>query len=351
MSLVIAFIIFGLIVVIHELGHFWVAKLSGMFIEEFAIGMGPKLFGIKLGETLYSLRIFPIGGFCKILGEETQSQDSRAFNNKSVFKRFLVILAGAFMNFLLAFIIFFGLVSFEGTTENKIQKILPGYPAEQVGLLPGDKIIKVNNNKINVTQDMSFYISETNGNEISLQIKRDNKILDFKITPVKENGFYIFGFEKVFRPGLFSKSDLINKKLSLFGAFREAFFMILFCIKLTFVGLIKLISFRLNLQDMSGPIGIVKAIGDTYNASVAESIFAAIKSMLSFTALISANIGVFNLLPLPALDGGKILFLGIEAIRRKPLNSEREGLIHFVGFVLLIILAIAVAISDIIKLI
>jgi regulator of sigma E protease len=352
MALIISLLVFGLIIIIHEFGHFWTAKKCGMLVEEFAIGMGPKIFGIRIGETLYSLRVFPIGGFCQILGEDAKSTSDRAFSNKSVLEKMLVILSGAFMNFLLSFIIFIVLISFDGASENKIVNVLNGYPAAEAGILPGDYLLKINNNKINISQDLSFYLADSKGKEINLTVRRDKKILDFKIKPIKsESGFYFLGFEKDMKTGVLAKKNSEYAKMTVFETISKALLVIAFYIKLTFIGLIRLLTLKLSVKDMSGPIGIVKAIGDTYNVSVAKSISIAVKSLANFTAVISANIAVFNLLPLPALDGGRFAFLLIEAITKRPFNTEREGFVHFVGFVILIIFAVVIAISDIMKLI
>lgn len=352
MSIIIALIIFSIIVIIHEFGHFIAAKKNDIMVEEFAIGMGPKIFSIKKGETVYSLRLFPIGGFCQMLGEDTNNSSERSFNNKTVWQRIIVVVAGAAMNFLLAFFIFVFIVSINGVALPKVKSVIDGYPAQKAGILPGDYIKKINGNKVNISQDLSFYISDAKDNFINLIVQRNGKELQFDIKPMKdENGQYLLGFEKDLRSGIFSSADLNYKKINVFEIFYNAFFTIAFYIKLTFVGLFRLISFKLSLNDMSGPIGIVKVIGDTYNLSVTESISYALQAMMNFMAILSANIGVFNLLPLPALDGGRLFFLLFEAVRKKPLNSEREGFIHFVGFVVLMIFAVIIAVNDIIKII
>ncbi len=351
MSIIVSIFIFSVIVIIHEFGHFIAAKKNNVMVEEFAIGMGPKIFSAKKGETIYSLRLFPIGGFCQMLGDDYTNSSERSFGNKSVLQKIIIVSAGAAMNFLLAFIIFILLVAFSGTSTPRVNKVFDGYPAKEIGILPGDYIRSVNGNKINIAQDLSFYISDSGDKEIELEIKRDGKLLNFLITPVKsEDGRYILGFEKDIVSGLFSKIDGV-RKINLVEIFLNAFFMILFYIKLTFIGLFRLLSFKLSISEMSGPIGIVKIIGDTYNLSIAAGFIYALESIANFMAILSANIGIFNLLPIPALDGGRLFFLLIEAFRRKPINVEKEGFVHLVGFIILMIFAVIIAVSDIIKII
>lgn len=351
MSVIISLVIFSAIVVIHEFGHFIAAKSNGIIVEEFAIGMGPKIFSTKKNSTVYSLRLLPIGGFCQMLGEDSDNLSEGAFNNKTVLQRIIVVSAGVAMNFFLALIIFIFFTAFNGVSLPQVEKVLNGYPVQKAGILSGDYIRKINGNKINVAQDLSFYVADSNGKQIILDIERDGKMLEFKLIPIKDkNGQYILGFEKNIRSGVFSKINEYEK-INLFEIISNSFFMIAFYIKLTFVGLVRLISLKLSFSEMSGPIGIVKVIGDAYTLSITESFFYALQAMANFMAILSVNIGIINLLPLPALDGGRIFFLLLEAVRHKPINSEKEGFVHFVGFIILMIFAAIIAVSDIIKII
>ncbi len=350
LSIIVSLIIFSIIVLIHEFGHFIAAKKNDIMVEEFAIGMGPKIFSVKKGETVYSIRLLPIGGFCQMLGEDSNNSSERAFNNKKVWQRIIVVSAGVIMNFLLSFLIFVILISINGTTTSQVKKVANGYPAQLAGILPGDNIKMINGNKINVSQDLNFYIADSKDKLLNLTIERNGQLMQFILKPIKDkNGQYVLGFEKDSHAGIFSSAPGV--KTNLFEILSTAFFTIAFYIKVTFVGLSRLILLKLSLNDLAGPIGIVKVIGDTYNLSVAESIGYAIQAMANFVAILSANIGIFNLLPLPALDGGRLFFLIVEAVRKKPLNSEREGLIHFIGFVMLMIFAAIIAVNDIIKII
>ncbi len=353
MAIFWAIIIFGLIVLVHEFGHFLLAKKNNITVEEFAIGMGPKILSKKIGETVYSLRILPLGGFCQMLGEDGESDSEKAFGNKTVWQRMKVIVAGAGMNFLLAFIIFFCLSVFGGTEIPRVKKVLIDSPVYKAGVLAGDYIYKINGQKINIVQDLNFYLSDLKKSEekINLIVKRGNKLLSFNIDlPKEKNKNYILGFEKDYLTGILSNFNGY-KKINVFEAFYNAFFLIVFYIRLAFVGLFRLIFLKLSIRDMAGPIGIVKIIGDVYNGAVKQRIIYRIAEMANFTAILSANIGIFNLLPLPALDGGRLFFLLIEAVRHKKINQEKEGLIHFIGFVVLIIFAVIIAVSDILKII
>ena len=312
--------------------------------------MGPKVFSVRKGETLYSLRLLPVGGFCQMLGDDSSNPSERAFNNKSVWQRIVVIISGVLMNIILAFVIFFVMLAINGTCLPKVKNVFNCYPAYQAGLKPGDYIYKINNNRVNIVQDLDFYMSMSNGEKMNLVIKRGKKLLALDVKPAKMKNNYILGFEKDIVTGLFDDNN-DYKKIDLVGVVHDSFFMIMFYIKLTFVGLARLFSFKISLNDMSGPIGIVKVIGDTYNNSVKESISYTIAEMANFMAILSANIGIFNLLPIPALDGGILLFLLIEVIRHKPINAEKEGFVHLVGFIILMIFAAIVAMNDIIKII
>ena len=352
LAFILALIIFSMIVLVHEFGHFIVAKKNGIAVEEFAVGMGPKILSKKVGETVYSIRILPLGGFCQMLGEDSESDSEKAFGNKSVLQRILVVIAGASMNFILALLIFICLIGCNGVEIPKVRKVLPDSPAYKSGILAGDYIYKINNNRVHVIQDLNFYLSDLKDKkELDLVVKRRNKLLDFRIKlSDEENKNYILGFEKDYLTGFMTN---INgyKHVNIFDMFFNAIFMILFYIKLTFVGLFRLICLKLRLKDMAGPVGIVKIIGDVYNNSAKQAIFYRISELANFTAVLSANIGIFNLLPWPALDGGRLFFLLLEALRHKKISQERESLVHFIGFVVLIIFAVIITISDILKII
>ena len=350
MSVIVALIVFGIIVLIHELGHFIAARKNGILVEEFAIGMGTKIFGIKKGDTLYSLRLLPLGGYCKMLGEDEGCGDDRAFNNKTVLQRVVVISAGVVMNFLLAFIIFTTLAMTNGITVTQLSFVAENSPAMEAGLQVGDKITHINGTKMNIYEDLSAYITESRGQNLLVRIDRNGQILEKEIIPrVNESGRYMIGIASDAKTGFLASPIEGFERAGLIETVQNGFWQILFWIKQTFLGIIKLFTFSLSLDELAGPIGIVNVIGETYEQTLAESLRTAIQTMVKFTAILSANLGVFNLLPLPALDGGRLVFLTLEGIRKKPIPPEKEGMIHFMGFVLLMALALVIAYNDLMK--
>ncbi len=350
MSIIIAIIVFSVIVLVHELGHFFAARKNGILVEEFAIGMGPKIFGVKKGDTLYSIRLLPLGGFCKMLGEDESSNDTRSFSSKTVAQRIVVISGGVVMNFLLAFLIFVSLSLVDGFAKPVISSVVEGMPAAKAGILPGDKIVSINGSKVNIYDDMSFAISESSGSSITFEIKRGNEKMTKVITPEKIENSYFIGIKSSVISGLFGEAAEGTVKGNILDYIVNGFWSVIFWIKLILVGIVRLFTFNVSINEMAGPIGMVSEINKTYVTTISQSVFVTIKVMAKYIAILSANLGVFNLLPLPALDGGRLVFLGIEGLRGKPLPPEREGMVHFIGFVLLMVLAGVIAFNDIAKL-
>jgi regulator of sigma E protease len=352
-SILIAVLIFGLIVVIHEFGHFAAARSCGVLVEEFAIGMGPVLLKKKVGETLYSLRAVPIGGFCKMLGEDAASEDARSFSGKPARQKALILVAGAAMNFVLAFVIFLVGALAQGFTVPQVRSLVEGSPAEEAGLLPGDRITRMNGVAIRIYEDFMFEMSSANGSPIELEFKRGGEKLQTAVVPYldPESQSYKVGFMVAAKNGIFAKPIEGIEKAGIAETIGQSFHMIGFFVRATVIGLVRLVGGKLNIGEMSGPIGIVTVIGDTYKATESVSLGDRILTMLQLCGFLSANLGVFNLLPLPALDGGRLVFVLFEAIRRKPVPADKEGIVHLVGFVLLLIFAAFIAVSDIQKII
>lgn len=328
-----AIIVFLLLILVHEFGHFIIAKSVGIRVLEFAIGMGPAIFKKQKGETLYSIRIFPIGGFCKMEGEDEESDDERSFGNKKIWQRFLVLVAGATMNIITGFIIFLIIMSTQQQISiPAIDLVTEGFPAQQAGLLPGDRIVSLDNTRINIQNDYHFQMSRHAGGDIRVGFERDGVRNFVNITPAQdERGRYILGFKEA------------TEELTIAKRITTANYLTLFTSKVIVISLGDLITGRYSYKEMSGPVGIVQHIGDAAKTGVLD--------LLSLTALISINLGVFNLLPIPALDGGRVLFLIVEAVRRKKLPADKEGIVHFVGFALLILLMIFATTNDIGRLI
>ncbi|WP_290776233.1 RIP metalloprotease RseP [Anaerofustis sp.] len=335
-TIIFTLIIFGVLITTHEFGHFIVAKKCGVIVEEFSIGMGPLIFKRKgKDETLYSIRLLPIGGYCKMYGEDEDENElgEGSLNSISPFKRILVLAAGAGMNLLTAIIILmivYGIAGTEPTTT--LSNVLDNSPAYLAGLKSGDTITQIDNKKINEWNDLSNSINNSKGKELNITYKTaDGQIKQSKVTPKKNNetNSYQIGINPTY-----SKSFIgtITNAFKAFGTY----------IYLTFKALIDLIRGVIGINQLSGPIGVASIINQALSAGFII--------ILNITALLAINIGIFNLLPIPALDGSRILFCIIEMIKGSPINRDKEGMIHFVGFVLLMGLAVFVAVQDVIKL-
>ncbi len=332
-----AILIFCLLIFIHEFGHFFTAKLSGMTVHEFSIGMGPKLFGFAKKETNYSLRILPLGGYVRLEGEDGESGDPNAFCNKSFFKRFSVLFAGAFMNVILGFIIFSIIfLSSSSIASNRVGEVLENSAFSESGIQSGDKITRIEgeNYKTNIHsfRDINFFISINGLNEAKFTFERNGEKFEKTITPkpVKDGEKAVFGLTASL------------EKVTPLSALKLAFWECVFVIKSVFLSLWWLISGQIPMNAMSGPVAIVGEIGNAAKYGW--------QSVLNLAGFISVNLGIMNLLPIPALDGGRILFLIIEKIRGKKMNPEREGMINFIFFAILILFMIFVTFSDIKKL-
>lgn len=351
-SIVISIIVFSILVIVHEFGHFIIAKKNGILVEEFAVGMGPLVVSKQFGETLYSIRAFPLGGFCRMLGEDDDCKDNRAFNSKGVWGRISVIFAGPFMNFLFAFVILFWLISTSGFIEPVVANLTDGFSAKQVGIEVGDRITKINGQKVYVYQDFELTMQGINPEEnLEIEVDRNGEKLDFSVKPLySENSKgYVVGFQPTLKKGPFAKNMEGYQQATLFETAKNSFNMMNFYVRSVVVGFVRLFTFNVSTDEIAGPIGIVKVVGEGYEQGLKTSFMDAVKNVASLGALLSANLGVLNLFPIPAMDGGRLLFLLIEAIRRKPINQEVEGRIHFAGFVLLMAFMVFIAYSDISK--
>lgn len=333
MTILIAVLMFGILVFVHEAGHFLTARAFGIKIHEFALGMGPAIFKKEKNNVTYSLRAVPIGGFVKLEGEDVTSDDPRAFNNKPPLARIAVLLAGGIMNIITGFLVF--VLFYTLTTHVNVpvvDRILPDTPAETAGLAEGDRILSINGRKVNIQSDVSLSLYENRDNEARITVLRNGQKLHVKLKPMKsEEGNYLIGFTPTrleMTPGLVIKN---------------AYYNTFFVVRLVYFSIAEMIKGNIGIQDISGPVGIVSEISRATKSNEA------VLSVLNFVALIAVNLGVMNLLPLPALDGGRIFFALVELIRRKPVKPEHEGIVHFVGFALLILLMIAVTFSDFAK--
>lgn len=343
--IIISILLFSLVIFIHELGHFATARWSGVKVNEFAIGMGPIIFKRKKGETLYSIRLFPIGGFCSMEGEEAESEDVNAFGKKSVYKRILIVAAGALMNIVLAFIFMMIILiqqpKFASTT---IGSFADEAVTSQTGLKVGDKIKAIDGYSISTFTDISFVMAVNKDFKSNIVVERNGELVtlnDVKFATKQSND------EKTIIVRDFYLTP-IDKNLFTFVA--QTFKEIYSNIRMTYATVIGLISGTFSLNEVSGPVGLVSMISSAASEGLKVNFVAALNNIIIMMMILSVNLGIFNLLPLPALDGGRLVFLIIEAIKGKPINPKYEALIHTIGFVLLILLILVVSINDIFKL-
>lgn len=349
MGIILALVIFGLIVTVHEFGHFICAKLSGIKVLEFSIGMGPKLVQKQVGETMYSLRILPVGGFCAMEGEDSSGDDPRSFRNAKLWKRMIVLAAGAIMNFILGFVMVFIMsCMFENIPTTQIRGFsgvlnddgTKTYYAEsyKTGLRHDDIILKIDGTSIYSILDLNYIFASSKTNTHDLVVKRDGKKLKLNDVTFHDEttgdtlDFGLVTKDKNFLTVMDCSGDIFLSMGHIVG-----------------LSLKQMLTGKLNKEEVSGPVGVVTAINES--TEQAESTGDAIFNLVYMTALITINLGIFNLLPIPGLDGGRLIFCFIELIRRKPVKPEHEGYVHLAGMALLFGLMIFATFNDVMRLI
>ena len=338
MSIIVALVIFGLLIFFHELGHFLLAKRGGIGVTSFSLGMGPAIFRKKIGETEYCLRILPFGGSCAMVGEDMESDEENAFNKKGVWTRISVVAAGPVFNFILAFVGAVVMILCVGVDKPVIAEMLEGYPAYEAGVRAGDEIISMNGRNIGVYRDVSMYIQLHQGEEIDLVYARDGQRYETIIQPkMDEDGYYLMGVTG----GGYTKCEGPLEVVKYAGA------EVGYWIHMVFDSLKMMVSGQVKREDVGGPVRIVGMIGDTYEQSAAISGFAVFINLLNMVIFLSANLGVMNLLPIPALDGGRLLLMLVEVVTRKRVPEKVEGYIHMAGFVVLMGLMVFIVFNDI----
>ena len=351
-SIIIALIVIGVLVIVHEFGHFIVAKMTGIHVEEFAVGMGKKLCSKQLGETEYSLHILPLGGYCRMRGVTEEGEiDERSFFSKSVGVRLAVMAAGPFMNFLLAIIFIFGLTATSSLTEPIVAQVTENSPAAEIGLQPGDEIYSINGKRIHIYDEMQNTMFQNGDRPVELEIKREDTIYEYTLTPAfsEEHQRYLMGFTPKINVGMFSESIEGYEKATFLDTARYSWYAMKYYVYTTAQGLIRVFTFSADKEEYGGPLTIIKMVGDSYEAGLSYSLKAAIQNVVYIAAVLSANLGVLNLFPIPSLDGGRILTLLIEAIRRKPLSMETESKLQFAGFLFIMGFMVFVIFMDITK--
>ena len=343
MKIVVSLIVFSIIILFHELGHFLLAKKNGIKVNEFSLGLGPTIWGVQKGDTKYSLKLLPFGGACMMEGEDEESTDSNAFGSKSVWARISVVAAGPIFNFIMAFAFSFVLICSMGYDLPELSGVTPGYAAAEAGLRAGDVIVKFNHKNIHFFRDISAYSLYHEGETVEVTYERDGERYTTTLVPKynEESGRYMYGVE-----GYSYRQKHTN---NIFVMAKYSVHEVGYWIDSTIQSLRLLLTGGVSVNDMSGPVGIVDAIGDSYEVSVSYGAGYAILQMMYICVFLSANLGVMNLLPIPALDGGRLVFLLIEAIRGKKLDQEKEGFVHFVGLVFLLLLMVVIMFNDLRK--
>lgn len=422
MKILIALLVFSVIVLFHELGHFLLAKRNGIAVTEFSLGMGPRLLSTEKGGTRYSLKLFPIGGSCMMVGEDEDDDSEGSFNNASVWARISVVAAGPIFNFILAFVFAMIITSVVGYDPARVLQVTEGSPAAQAGLKEGDIIKEFQGRHISIGCDLDSYMTlhGLKDEEISLTYERDGKKHDIQFQANSESR-YMLGFTylsegtpeitQVMLNSAMAKAgvmpgdiireingtavadsqelqaylqehpldgteitlgierdgkvetisaipqmtkhvdsgfiyNIYREKTNFLGVMKYSAVEVRYWVSTTVESLMMLIKGQFSVNDLSGPVGIIDVIGDSYEEAKSEGAMMVWMQMLYWAILLSANLGVMNLLPIPALDGGRLVFLLIESVRKKRLNPNVEGMIHFAGFVLLMMLMVFVMFND-----
>lgn len=422
MKILIALLVFSVIVLFHELGHFLLAKRNGIAVTEFSLGMGPRLLSTEKGGTRYSLKLFPIGGSCMMVGEDEDDDSEGSFNNASVWARISVVAAGPIFNFILAFVFAMIITSVVGYDPARVLQVTEGSPAAQAGLKEGDIITEFQGRHISIGRDLDSYMTlhGLKDEEISLTYERDGKRHDIQFQANSESR-YMLGFTylsegtpeitQVMLNSAMAKAgvmpgdiireingtavadsqelqaylqehpldgteitlgierdgkvetisaipqmtkqvdsgfiyNIYREKTNFLGVMKYSAVEVRYWVSTTVESLMMLIKGQFSVNDLSGPVGIIDVIGDSYEEAKSEGAMMVWMQMLYWAILLSANLGVMNLLPIPALDGGRLVFLLIESVRKKRLNPNVEGMIHFAGFVLLMMLMVFVMFND-----
>ncbi len=342
-KLLIFFLIFSVIVIVHEGGHCVIAKANGIGVKEFSIGLGPTITGFTKGGTKYSIKALPFGGICIFEGDDGEENTPGSFRNANVWSRISTVLAGPVMNFVLAFIFSLFVISAVGYDLPTLHSVMEGYPAEKAGLMAGDEIVKIDGRKISIYRDITLWTIFNGGESAEVVYKRDGKLYTTTLTPEysKEDDRYLFGFRG---PAEYTRGNFLE-------IIKYSAIEVRYWVEASVKSVIMLIRGKFSVNDLSGPVGVAKVVGDVYDQSKSDGAFYIWLNMLSLSTLLTANLGVMNLLPFPGLDGGKLIFLIIEAITKKKPSAKTEGVITLIGMSFLMVLMVFVLFNDIMKVI
>lgn len=337
-------VIFGVVVIAHEFGHFLLAKANGIHVVEFSVGMGPALISVKKRETKYSLRLLPIGGACMFEGEDGLAEKDEepgegSFLKAPVWGRISTVVAGPLFNFILAFIIAFIMVSMSVNRDPVVTQVVQGGGAEAAGLQDGDLIISINGERMYLYQEISLYMQANyRSGDLEVVYERDGERHSAILTPQYDptTGIYMLGI---------ANADFVEPKG--LDTFRYAWYEMRYSVKATYKSLAMLFRGQVGREDVAGPVGIaVNVVGKTYETAKDYGWQTVVLNMLNITLLLSVNLGILNLLPIPALDGGRLVFLLVEVVRGKPVPPEKEGMVHFVGMMFFMVLMVVIFFND-----
>lgn len=380
MNIILIILVFGVIIFFHEMGHFIVAKLNHITVREFSMGFGPKLFQFKKKETQYTLRLIPLGGYCMMLSEdeEENENDENSFDKKSVWARMAVILAGPFMNFVIAFLFSMIIIHFcgsdpatigrvynddliseyeqlaedaaaEGDDETaeiyeeaaeSIRDLFNGeYPAEEAGISAGDTVLEINGSNIKNFRELQIYLQiYGDGSPIDFTLKKeDGTVYETTVYPTETSSGYMVGITSIGYQLPESFGELCK-----WSVYETRYW-----IKATFLSLKLIVTRQVSSEEISGPVGVAQSMNETFSEAAESSTLDLFLNWLNYIVLLSANLGVMNLLPIPGLDGGRFLFLLIEAISRKKVPKDKENIVTLIGFVLVMILMVVILFNDI----
>lgn len=340
MGIILAILLFSAVIIFHELGHFTLAKLNGIRVDEFSLGLGPTIIGKEFGGTKFSLKLLPFGGACMMGEDDADDLSEGSFNSKSVWARISVIAAGPVFNFIMALIFSIILVAWIGYDAPVVKGVAEGYSAIEQGIQEGDVITELDGKSIHLWKEVSlFNLMNRDADSVEVTYERDGQEYTAVIEPRRLAG------DSMQRLGINGSTE--NTKAGLLESVQYGAYTLRYWVNYTFDCIRMLVTGQIGIKDMSGPVGIVNFVDDTYKQAAPSGTVTVILNLINIAILLSANLGVMNLLPLPALDGGRLVFLFIEAIRRKRVSPDKEGMVHFAGFALLMVLMVVVMFNDI----
>ncbi len=344
MGIILAIILFSAIIIFHELGHFTLAKLNGIRVDEFSLGLGPTIIGKEFKGTKFSLKLLPLGGACMMGEDDAEDFSEGSFNSKSAWARISVIAAGPVFNFILALFLSAMLIGIAGYAKPVVYEVEDGYAAKEQGIMAGDVITKIDGKNVHLYEEVSLY-TLTHGEDktVELTYERDGKEHQVLLEKRQLEG------DQNHRMGIVFSAEHV--KPGILGSIQYGAYTVKYWIQYTLESLKMLLSGQVGIDQMSGPVGIVEVVDQTYEAAAPAGIGAIVLSLVNLGIFISANLGVMNLLPIPALDGGRLIFLFLELIRKKRIPPEKEGMVHFAGFAALMLLMVVVMFYDIRRLI